>query len=136
MLASDDGCPVEHDYYDEEVIDPQEALQAVRAELKQFLSGQGCGKILFYDPAYILLRLEREPELVPWSLVLRCGGQIHCVAPFFNKARNAPENLHLRQNHFPDSFFHSGLSSAGGCRASGQRSCGSRRTIGPYLLRA
>lgn len=82
-LILDAGRTTRHDDYDVELIQSLDGLQAVRNEWQLFLSGDVRGNTFFNDPLHIGLRLTAEPAIKPWILVLRRGGLIRCIAPFY-----------------------------------------------------
>jgi CelD/BcsL family acetyltransferase involved in cellulose biosynthesis len=69
--------------YHVEVIESLGDLQAITPEWQSFLENEVNGRNFFNDPVYISARLELEPQLEPWIIVLRRGGQICCIAPFY-----------------------------------------------------
>src|SRR5688572_1157906 len=69
--------------YKIEIVSTRAELRALEPEWRQFLSSGVTGSHLFNDPEHISLRLELEPRLTPWILVLRRGGRICCIAPFY-----------------------------------------------------
>src|SRR5688572_27906702 len=69
--------------YDVEVLESLGDLQAITSEWQRFLANGVSGNNFFNDPIHVLARLELEPQLAPWILVLRRDGQICCIAPFF-----------------------------------------------------
>lgn len=66
-----------------EVLDTLPALNAVVSEWQEFLEEGVTGSNFFNDPAHVIAQLELEPQTQPWVVVLRRGGKICCVAPFY-----------------------------------------------------
>jgi CelD/BcsL family acetyltransferase involved in cellulose biosynthesis len=69
--------------YKIETVKTRAELRALEPQWRQFLTSGVTGSNFFNDPGHISLRLELEPQLTPWILVLRCGGRICCIAPFY-----------------------------------------------------
>ena len=65
------------------MLDSLHELQAATSEWRDFLAEGVQGNNFFNDPSHILPRLELEPQLQPWILVLRRNGRICCIAPLF-----------------------------------------------------
>jgi CelD/BcsL family acetyltransferase involved in cellulose biosynthesis len=76
-------APIQQTGYDVEVLESLGDLQAITPEWQQFLANGVSGSNFFNDPVHVLARLELEPTLAPWILVVRRDGQICCIAPFF-----------------------------------------------------
>jgi hypothetical protein len=69
--------------YTIEMVKTRAELRAFESEWRQFLARGVTGSNFFNDPQHISLRLELEPQLVPWILVLRRGERVCCIAPFY-----------------------------------------------------
>jgi CelD/BcsL family acetyltransferase involved in cellulose biosynthesis len=66
-----------------EVLETLDAVRAAEPDWRVFLANGVHGGSIYNDPVYIQSRLDNEPRISPWVIVLRRNGQIRCVAPFF-----------------------------------------------------
>jgi CelD/BcsL family acetyltransferase involved in cellulose biosynthesis len=67
--------------YEMQIVESLAELRALEPEWRQLLADGGLGSNFFNDPLQVRLRLEREPRIRPWIIVLRRGGRIRCIAP-------------------------------------------------------
>jgi hypothetical protein len=65
------------------VLETIDALNAIELEWRHFLAEEVRGSNFYNDPAHITLRLESNPQLRPLIIILRRGGLIRCIAPFY-----------------------------------------------------
>jgi hypothetical protein len=76
-----------------EVINSLVALGNVIPEWQEFLTNHVSGNNLYNDPEHIALRLNTNPQFTPCILVLRRGGEIRGIAPFYCRPDRFPLQL-------------------------------------------
>ncbi len=74
---------VGRDEYEVEVVTTHERLVALVMEWKQFLLGDVRGNNFYNDPEHVALRWKTCHDCSPWIVVLRRGGSIRAIAPFY-----------------------------------------------------
>jgi len=74
--------------YDIESIETLDALRELEPEWRSFIAEGSNGANFFNDPKHIDIQLQKDPDAVPWILVLRRGGRIRCIAPLYVRTGN------------------------------------------------
>ena len=72
-----------HEGYEIDIISTREGLQALLPHWQEFLAGRVQGSHFNNDPRHIELCWDAGPEVTPWIVALRRGGQLRCIAAFY-----------------------------------------------------